>query len=344
MTTTGNETEASASEKATRSAAPTLRDKVVVVTGAAAGIGAETARVLAGGAAKVVLADRHAEGLRILAEEIAGAGGAVTFREADVTRREDMAALIQHATDTYGGVDVLVSNAGVGPISPIDDLRVEEWEQMIDVNIKGLLSGIAAALPLFRQQGSGLFVNLASTAAYVTTPNQAVYSGTKHAARRDLGGAAQGGRTPPQSHHHLPRLRADRFRGHRLQSGPSSPTHHVPGHLCAPTAGNSPSHRLRHRANPRHTRTRGCRGLCSQQEFRPDPLSVAGGKGSFPVARSIGPLCVLHWRAPRVPITSMPLSSRWARATRSVNLPIHREMGATAQALSSDVPTAGWPR
>ncbi len=106
---------------------------------------------------------------------------AVTFRETDVTHRKDVAALIQHAKDTYGRVDVLVSNAGVGPISPLDDLRVEEWEQMIDVNIKGLLYGIAAALPLFRQQGSGHFVNLASTAAYVTSPNQAVYSGTKHA-------------------------------------------------------------------------------------------------------------------------------------------------------------------
>lgn len=92
-----------------------------------------------------------------------------------------MAALIQHAGDTYGRADVLVSNAGVGPISPLDDVRVEEWEHMIDANIKGLLYGIAAALPVFREQGSGHFVNLASTAAYVTSPNQAVYSATKHA-------------------------------------------------------------------------------------------------------------------------------------------------------------------
>jgi NADP-dependent 3-hydroxy acid dehydrogenase YdfG len=100
-----------------------------------------------------------------------------------VTRRADLAGLVELAHERYGGLDVLVNNAGVGPISPLDDLRVEDWEQMIDVNLKGVLYGIAAALPIFRTQGFGQFVNTASTAAHRIVPNQSVYAGTKSAVR-----------------------------------------------------------------------------------------------------------------------------------------------------------------
>lgn len=111
------------------------------------------------------------------------AGGEVAYAQTDVTRRDDLTRLVALATDRFGRLDVLVNNAGIGPISPLDDLRVEEWEAMVDVNIKGVLYGIAAALPVFRKQGFGHFVNTASTAAYKTVPNQAVYSGTKMAVR-----------------------------------------------------------------------------------------------------------------------------------------------------------------
>jgi NADP-dependent 3-hydroxy acid dehydrogenase YdfG len=100
-----------------------------------------------------------------------------------VRRRDDLSNLVKVACQRYGKLDVLVNNAGVGPISPLDDLRVDEWEEMIDINIKGVLYGIAAALPVFRKQGFGHFVNTASTAGHKTVPNQSVYSGTKFAVR-----------------------------------------------------------------------------------------------------------------------------------------------------------------
>ena len=101
----------------------------------------------------------------------------------DVRRRDDLSDLVALAVTQYGKLDVLVNNAGVMPISPLDDLRVEDWEDMVDVNIKGVLYGIAAALPVFREQGFGHFVNTASTAGHRTVPNQSVYSGTKFAVR-----------------------------------------------------------------------------------------------------------------------------------------------------------------
>ncbi|GII42793.1 SDR family oxidoreductase [Planotetraspora phitsanulokensis] len=160
-----------------------IEDKVVAITGAGGGIGAATALMLAERGAKVVLGDHRADGIQAVAARIADAGGQAVFVQADVTHREDLAALVMLARERYGKLDVLVSNAGVGPIAPLDDLRVAEWELMIDVNIKGVLYGIAAALPVFREQAFGHFVNIASTAAYTTVPNQAVYSGTKYAVR-----------------------------------------------------------------------------------------------------------------------------------------------------------------
>jgi NADP-dependent 3-hydroxy acid dehydrogenase YdfG len=108
-----------------------------------------------------------------------------------VKQRDDLSALVGLACERFGKLDVLVNNAGVGPISPLDELRVEDWDEMVDVNIKGVLYGIAAALPVFRMQDSGQFVTIASTAAFRTVPNQSVYSGTKYAVRAICEGLRQ---------------------------------------------------------------------------------------------------------------------------------------------------------
>src|SRR5437667_5814180 len=155
--------------------------KVVAITGASSGIGEATALLLAGRGAKVVLGARGANRLAALAARIADAGGEAVYAPTDVKRRDDVAGLVGLACERYGKLDVLVNNAGVMPISPFDDLRVEDWDEMIDINIKGVLYGIAAALPVFRKQGFGHFVNTATTAGHKTVPNQSVYSDTKFA-------------------------------------------------------------------------------------------------------------------------------------------------------------------
>jgi NADP-dependent 3-hydroxy acid dehydrogenase YdfG len=160
-----------------------IKDKVVVITGASSGIGEATAIMLAERGAKVVLGARGLDRLEALARRIAGAGGEVTYARTDVRRREDLTSLVNLACDRYGQLDILINNAGIMPVSPLDDLRVEDWENMIDINIKGVLYGIAAALPVFRKQGFGHFVNTASTAGHKTVPNQSVYSATKFAVR-----------------------------------------------------------------------------------------------------------------------------------------------------------------
>jgi NADP-dependent 3-hydroxy acid dehydrogenase YdfG len=160
-----------------------IKGKVVAVTGASSGIGEATALLLAGRGAKLVLGARRSDLLEALVDRIAGAGGEAIHARTDVTRREDLMNLVKVACARFGKLDVLINNAGIGPISPLDDLRVEDWEQMIDVNFKGVLYGIAAALPVFRQQGFGHFVNIISTAGLKVVPLQAVYGATKNAVR-----------------------------------------------------------------------------------------------------------------------------------------------------------------
>ncbi|MBM7116427.1 SDR family oxidoreductase [Archangium primigenium] len=160
-----------------------MEDKVVAITGASSGIGEATARVLAARGAKVVIGARRTERLAALASELEGKGGRVAFRALDVTRREDVRAFVDFAGERFGRLDVLVSNAGLMPLSPIAQLKVDEWERMVDVNLKGVLFGIAAALPGFQRQGSGQFIHVTSVADRVVVPTAAVYSGTKFAVR-----------------------------------------------------------------------------------------------------------------------------------------------------------------
>ena len=160
-----------------------IEDKVVAITGASSGIGAATARLLAARGAKVVLGARGADRLEALVERIAEDGGAAAHIVTDVRRRGDLSALVAFACERFGRLDVLVNNAGIGPISRIDDLCVDDWDEMIDVNLRGTLHGIAAALPVFRRQGAGHVVNVISTSGLKIVPLQGVYAATKNAVR-----------------------------------------------------------------------------------------------------------------------------------------------------------------
>lgn len=169
---------------------------VIAITGASSGMGEASARHLAALGAKVVLGARNAQRLHEIVEEIRASGGEAAYVEIDVTKRADASVLAAQAVKQFGRLDVFVANAGAMPIGPMDDLAVENWEQMVDVNIKGVLYGIAASLPIFRKQGSGHFIAIASTAARKIVPNMAVYAGTKAAVvaicdglRQELAGA-----------------------------------------------------------------------------------------------------------------------------------------------------------
>lgn len=162
---------------------PETMDKVVAITGASSGIGAATAVLLAGRGATVVLGARRTERLEELADQIRGRGGRATVCSTDVTRREDLDRLVARAVDEFGRLDVLVANAGVARIAPLADLELDDWSAMIDVNLRGVLHGIAAALPVFRRQGHGHLVTTVSTSGLKIVPGQAVYAGTKNAVR-----------------------------------------------------------------------------------------------------------------------------------------------------------------
>ncbi|MFI5614357.1 SDR family oxidoreductase [Amycolatopsis sp. NPDC051903] len=158
-------------------------DKVVAITGASSGIGAATALELAGRGAAVALGARRTDRLGSVVARIRAEGGRAELLEVDVTRRADLAELVALAVDRFGRLDVLVSNAGVARIAPVANLDVDDWNAMIDVNLRGVLHGIAAALPVFRRQGRGHFVTTVSTSGLKIVPTQAVYAGTKNAVR-----------------------------------------------------------------------------------------------------------------------------------------------------------------
>ena len=161
----------------------TVTPKVVLITGASSGIGEATARRLAAAGHHLVLGARRTDRLAVLAKDIEAEAGSALAHELDVTDRASMGSFVAAAQDRYGRVDVLVNNAGVMPLSRLDALRVDEWNRMIDVNLRGVLHGIAAVLPIMNARGSGHIVNIASVSGLRVDPTAAVYSATKHAVR-----------------------------------------------------------------------------------------------------------------------------------------------------------------
>ncbi|ANE79925.1 oxidoreductase [Mycobacterium adipatum] len=168
-----------------------IADKVVAITGASSGIGAATARRLAARGAAVVLGARRTDRLDALADQIRADGGRAGTVTVDVTRAEDLQRLVESAVHEHGRLDVLIGNAGIGPISPMTARRRADWDAMIDVNLRGVLHGIDAALPVFEKQGRGHFVTIVSTAGLKIVPTMAVYAATKNAVRTLLEGLRQ---------------------------------------------------------------------------------------------------------------------------------------------------------
>jgi NADP-dependent 3-hydroxy acid dehydrogenase YdfG len=160
-----------------------INSKVVIITGASSGLGEATARRLADRGAKLMLAARREDRLKSLAEELTAKGAEVSWQVTDVTDRKQVESLAAAAKKQFGRIDVLINNAGLMPLAPLDALKVDEWEQMIDVNIKGVLYGIAAVLPAMREQHSGHVINLSSVAGHKVFPGGAVYCATKYAVK-----------------------------------------------------------------------------------------------------------------------------------------------------------------
>lgn len=156
-----------------------IRDEVVIITGASSGIGEATARLLASKGARVVLGARRADNLKRIADGIVQAGGQAIYQEMDVTQQADNDAIVKLAKDTWGRVDVIFLNAGLMPSSPLSALRTDDWHRMVDVNIKGVLNGVAAVLPTFLAQKGGQVIATSSVAGLKAYPNAAVYGGTK---------------------------------------------------------------------------------------------------------------------------------------------------------------------
>lgn len=160
-----------------------MKGKVVLITGASSGIGEAIARHLASKGAKIVAGARRTDRLENLTQYIRSNGGEAIYRAADVTKLEDVKQLVQLALDTYGTLDVIVNNAGVMPLSFLNQYKIGEWHRMVDVNIKGVLHGIAAALPVFEKNQSGQFINISSVGDRWVGPTSVVYSATKFAVR-----------------------------------------------------------------------------------------------------------------------------------------------------------------
>ncbi|MDV0430297.1 SDR family oxidoreductase [Lactiplantibacillus sp. DA1] len=161
----------------------TVKNKVVVITGASSGIGATTAKQLASNGAKVVLGARREERLAALVDEIKVAGGQAAYQVTDVTKSADVQALVKLAQTQFGGLDVIFNNAGIMPTSPISALHTDEWDQMIDINIKGVLNGVAAVMPIFTAQKSGQIITTSSVAGIKSFAGSGVYGATKFAVR-----------------------------------------------------------------------------------------------------------------------------------------------------------------
>lgn len=157
--------------------------KVVVITGASSGLGEATAKMLAQKGAKLVLGARREERLKQLVDDIKNSGGEAVYKTVDVTKRGEVEALADAARNEFGRIDVLVNNAGLMPLAPLDELKVDEWDQMIDVNIKGVMYGVGAVLPTMRKQESGHIINLSSVAGHVVFPGATVYCATKFAVK-----------------------------------------------------------------------------------------------------------------------------------------------------------------
>jgi NADP-dependent 3-hydroxy acid dehydrogenase YdfG len=165
--------------------------KVIVITGASSGIGEATAKLLAKQGNPVVLAARREQRLQEIVKDIEAAGGQAAYQATDVTDRKQVQALADFTIRKFGKIDVWMNNAGLMPQSTFDQLKVDEWDRMVDVNIKGVLYGIAAALPVMRKQRSGQFINLSSVAGHVVHPGSGVYAGTKFAVRAISDGLRQ---------------------------------------------------------------------------------------------------------------------------------------------------------
>ncbi|BET44018.1 SDR family oxidoreductase [Atlantibacter hermannii] len=166
-------------------------DKVILITGASSGIGEGIARELGSTGAKVLLGARRLDRIEAIAAEIRSTGGIADARELDVTNRLSMAQFVQSALDNWGRVDVLINNAGIMPLSPLAAGKQDEWERTIDVNIKGVLWGIGAVLPVMEAQGSGQIINLGSIGALSVVPTAAVYCASKFAVRAISDGLRQ---------------------------------------------------------------------------------------------------------------------------------------------------------
>jgi len=160
-----------------------IKDKVVIITGASSGLGEATGRLLAERGAKLMLAARREDRLQSLAGDIEEADGTVAYKVTDVADRNQVESLAEATLEKFGQIDVMLNNAGVMPLSPLDALKVDEWERMVDINIKGVLYGIAAVLPHMRERKQGHIINMSSVAGHVVFPSAAVYCATKYAVR-----------------------------------------------------------------------------------------------------------------------------------------------------------------